>query len=115
MRARLPEARNRNKPPWPRPVSLADRAPAEQTPLDEPGNGRKQLAGSSRNAVGSGQLTAGQRRPDKVRAAVRNVLDRSEQKMVDSLGEAPVAGERVGFLEPGTCAGPFGRPFFLLR
>ena len=36
--------------------------------------------------------------------AAGDILDRAEQQVVDRLGEAPFASERVGFLEPGARA-----------
>src|SRR5205823_12767833 len=65
------------------PVALAHWAAAEPAALDQPGYTREQLARAAREGARRGELTAGERGTDERRAASGDVLDRTEQQVMD--------------------------------
>src|SRR6266496_4733354 len=79
------------------PIAFVDRATAKQAALDQPRDCSEQSARSLRNRLCSSELAAGERWADQCRTAARNILDRAEQEVVNRLGKAGFARQRVGF------------------
>src|SRR5579872_3825660 len=92
------------------PVLFAHGPAAKQAALDQPGNIGEELAGAGGDAVCCRKFTAGEGRAYKCRAAAGEILDRSEQEVVDGFGKAAFASQQIGFVKPRSGPGEFWRP-----
>src|SRR3954454_16745171 len=77
------------------PLGLTNGAPPEKALFHLGRDRREERPRLAGNAVGGGQFPACQCGPRQAWAPAANVLDRAEQQMVNGLGVATFAGERV--------------------